>query len=88
MPTSCSRPSVEMLAFMYVCMYLLLCRLCSRPSTEMLPLFITVPTTCSRPIIEMVGFMYLFIYFSVFTLLATPLDIFCSNFVCSFVRTV
>ena len=33
-------------------------------------------------------FMYLCIYFSEFTLLATPLDIFSSNFVCRSVSTV
>ena len=48
----------------------------------------TMPTTCSRPSIEMVGFIYLFIYFSVDGVLATPFDIFGSNFVCRFVRTV
>ena len=51
-------------------------------------LLVTVPTTCSRPSIEMLGFMYLCIYFSVDGVLATPFDIFCSNFLCRFVRTV
>ena len=33
------------------------------------------------------NFIFLFMYFSVFTLLATPLHIFGSNFVCRFVGT-
>ena len=58
-PTTCSRPSIEMVGFIY----LLLCRLLVvGPVLKWLALFITVPTTCSRPSIEMVGFMYLFIY--------------------------
>ena len=34
------------------------------------------------------NFIFLFMYFSVGSVLATPFDIFCSNFVCRFVRTV
>ena len=51
-----------MIGFMYVCMYVLLCRLLVvGPVLKWLALFITVPTTCSRPSIEMVGFIYLFL---------------------------
>ena len=55
MPTTFSRPSIEMVGFMYV----LLCRLIVvGPVLKWLALFITVPTTCSRPSIEMVAFIY------------------------------
>ena len=53
-PTTCSRPSIEMVGFITVP------TTCSRPSIEMIG-FITVPTTCSRLSIEMVGFMYVFL---------------------------
>ena len=75
-PTTCSRPSIEMVGFIYVCIYLIITvpTTCSRPSIEMVGFIIniiiiifTVPTACSRPSIEMVGFIYLCIYFSVFT---------------------
>ena len=59
LPTTCSRPSIEMVGFMY----LLLCRLLVvGPVLKWLALFITVPTTCSRPSIEMVGFIYVCMY--------------------------
>ena len=75
-PTTCSRPSIEMVGFIYLLLCrllvvgpvlkwlaLLLCRLLVvGPVLKWLASFITVPTTCSRPSIEMVGFMYLFIY--------------------------
>ena len=91
--TTFSWPSIEMDGFMYVCMYLLLCRLLLvGPVLKWLALFITVPTTCSRPSIEMVGFIYLFIYvcmyFSVFTPLTRPLYIIRSNLACSSVSSV
>ena len=58
-PTTCSRPSIEMVGFIY----LLLCRLLVvGPVLKWLALFITVPTTCSRPSIEMVGFIYVCMY--------------------------
>ena len=71
-PTTCSRPSIEMVGFITVpttCSrpsiemvgfsYLLLCRLLVvGPVLKWLALFNTVPTTCSRPSIEMVGFIY------------------------------
>ena len=42
-PTTCSRPSIEMVGFMYVCIYLLLCRLLVvGPVLKWLALFIYV----------------------------------------------
>ena len=42
-PTTCSRPSIEMVGFIIIIIIIII---------------ITVPTTCSRPSIEMVGFIY------------------------------
>ena len=74
-PTTCSRPSIEMVGFITVP------TTCSRPSIEMVGfiylfiyLFITVPTTCSRPSIEMIGFMYvcMYVFINVFLRVHSP----------------